>query len=71
MTDITLNQNIAECLRETTNFTETVVTNICNGTVTHIANGTAGTTGIILLIGIGVFALFAFTAMFISIMRDR
>jgi len=36
-----VNQNIADCIVKATDFTQTTVTNVCNGDVSVVQNGTA------------------------------
>ena len=62
---------VAECLKETTNFGETIVKNICDGTVNTIPWGGADWVlfGVLFTIGIGL-ALMVL-GMGINVLLDR
>jgi len=60
----------SECQRETTNLTETIVTDICNGKVQHVPNGSidiAGTLLVGILLIVVVVACITFT---VAAIRD-
>lgn len=52
----------SKCQRETTNLTETIVTDICNGKVQHVPNGIMDI-GFMLLVGV---MLISIAGMFIG-----
>lgn len=41
MTDITLNQNVAQCLRSQSDFGGTTIHNLCSGATTYVPWGSA------------------------------
>lgn len=52
-TEITVNQNAAQCIKEVSYFGSTVYHNICNGTMTNVPWGGADWFGAIVLCSLG------------------
>lgn len=63
------NLNIAQCLREQTNFGETIVHNICNNTVASVPWGTADWALCLVLLGGALVFCLVFGSMGVSILR--
>ena len=70
MTDVNANLNSTQCLKETMNFGETIVRNICNGSTHAIPWGTMDYVVTIMAVLFFSTILLMFAALAITVIRD-
>lgn len=63
-------KNIEGCIKSTSNFTETIYTNICTGQISSVKNGTADMAGNVALVIMGIVIVCFFIVLLIKFLKN-
>lgn len=62
--------NMSECLKETSNLTEKIITNVCNGKVTTVPFGTLDLFGNFAAVGVISFSAVIFFCLILLLIKE-